>query len=231
MHSRSPLGVLFDLDGTLIDTADDLVAALFASCDMHQQARPDANAARKRVAYGGLGLIELAFGTREGATANAALDTLLTHYQRNIAVHSRLYDTLDLLLIEFGHAGIPWGIVTNKNIGLTTDLLAALNLKDDVHIVVGADSLPVRKPDPAPLLYAAGAIGVLPQDCIYIGDHERDMVAAKAAHMKCIGATYGYIDTGDNPSSWPADLLVSGPGDVRSALISLGVPLEAASSG
>lgn len=217
--------VLFDLDGTLIDTADDLVRALYEACDQLDQPRPPHDAARRRVAYGGRGLVELAFGANSGQKGDTALAILLDYYRDHIAEHSRLYEGLDVLLDTLDRNRVPWGIVTNKPIVLTHLLLAALSLDKRAKAIVGADSLPVRKPDPAPLLFAAGQLNVLPQHCVYVGDHDRDIVAAKAAHMRSVGASYGYIDDGDDPEDWQADKIIDHPWQLGDALVNLGLDM------
>ncbi|MEM7765305.1 MAG: HAD-IA family hydrolase [Pseudomonadota bacterium] len=217
--------VLFDLDGTLIDTAADLVAALYAACDRLGQQRPAYEAARRRVGYGGVGLTKLAFGDDWQPQHDEALQLLLEYYGDHIAEHSALFPGLADLLRTLDHAHVPWGIVTNKPQHLTLALLQALDMQDRTSCVVGADTLPVRKPDPAPLVYGAGLLGVPVQHCVYIGDHQRDIVAARKAHMHCIAAAYGYIDDGDDPQSWQADKIALLPTDITLCLDAFGIAL------
>ncbi|MEN7343587.1 MAG: HAD-IA family hydrolase [Pseudomonadota bacterium] len=224
MNDRAaPQAVLFDLDGTLIDTADDLVDALFAACAALSQPTPDRARARQRVGNGSVGLVKLAFGDQWSSRHDQAVEVLLSHYATHIAKQSALYPGLDDLLTQLDAAGVPWGIVTNKPEHLTHLLLNALGLHERTGCIVGADTLPVRKPDPAPLTFAAGILKTLPQDCVYIGDHERDMVAARAAHMRCLAASYGYIETDDDPYRWGADAVIDTSKDITSSLTALGM--------
>jgi len=200
--------VLLDLDGTLIDTAPDLVAALFATCDRFGVERPDHDRARREVANGGLGMIRLAFDQHEETTKKHAHTWFLDYYASHIAESSHVFPALDPTLNQLAE---PWGIVTNKPEYLTHLLLDALGLSQRVGCVVAADTLPVRKPDPAPLVFAAEQLGKAPGDCLYAGDHKRDIDAAHAAGMYAIAVGYGYNLKGDDPYSWGADSVCETP--------------------
>ncbi|MEM8547206.1 MAG: HAD-IA family hydrolase [Pseudomonadota bacterium] len=202
-------GVLFDLDGTLVDTAPDLVGALFAVCDGAGVARPDYATAARYVSLGGRGLVGLAFERHDKETQEAAYQSLLTHYAAHIAEASRPYAAWPAFLAALE---LPWGIVTNKPQRLAEQLLGALELPEP-GCIVGGDLLPLAKPAPDPLIYAAGRIDVLPQHCVYLGDHARDMEAARAAGMHALGVSYGYLLESDDPATWPADAVAASDGE------------------
>lgn len=200
--------VLLDLDGTLIDTAPDLVAALFATCDQFGVERPEQDRARREVANGGLGMIKLAFHAHDETAQKHAHAWFLDYYAANIAEGSHVFPAIATTLDQLAE---PWGIVTNKPEYLTHLLLDALGLSQRVGCVVAADTLPVRKPDPAPLVFAAEQLGKTPGDCLYAGDHKRDIDAAHAAGMYAIAVGYGYNLEGDDPYSWGADSVCETP--------------------
>lgn len=200
--------VLLDLDGTLVDTAPDLVGALHATCDMFGVPRLDSDAARRQVANGGLGMIQSAFAEHSLAQQQHAHAWFLEYYANHIAEHSSVFPGLAVVLDA---QPATWGIVTNKPEYLTHLLLDALNLTDRVGCVVAGDTLPVRKPDPAPLLFAAEQLGAEPTQFLYAGDHLRDVQAAQAAGMYAIAVGYGYNLVGDTPDAWNADAVCSTP--------------------
>lgn len=202
--------VLFDLDGTLVDTAEDLAAALWAACDRFERPRPPLAAARTAIGDGGPGLIRLAFGP-DAVEQEAALAHLLEHYAANIARHSRVYEPLGGVLEAMDASGMPWGVVTNKREALAQKLLGGIGVAPPRGCIVGGDTLPVSKPDPAPLRHAAGILGADPAGCLYIGDHKRDIEAGTAAGMRCVAVSYGYIGAGDDPYSWGAEAVADTP--------------------
>ena len=229
-HSR--YAVLFDLDGTLVDTAPDLVAALYAACDANDIARPPFEAARAQVANGGVGLVALALPDAPQAERDALRVEFLAHYTANVAHESVLYDSLAPLLEALDAASVKWGVVTNKPTQLSVALLDALGMLERCACIVGGDTLSVSKPNPAPLLYAADLIACAPTNCIYIGDHERDIIAARAAGMRSVGVGYGFLLDGDDPKTWGANKTIDQPHELAGALIALGLsPTQAGSIG
>ncbi|MGC9457274.1 MAG: HAD-IA family hydrolase [Halothiobacillaceae bacterium] len=205
--------VLFDLDGTLVDTAPDLALALNRlrlECNRpplpFEQIRP-------QVSNGAAAMVRVGFGLRPGQTGYRELRQRFLHlYLAEICRDSRLFPGLEAVLEELTARNLPWGIVTNKPGFLTTPLLAALALES--RVTVCGDTLPVKKPDPAPMHHAAGILKLPPEACLYIGDHERDIVAARAANMPSLGATWGYLDGERAPADWGADALIARPEDV-----------------
>nr|WP_298056105.1 HAD-IA family hydrolase [uncultured Halomonas sp.] len=205
MPMQMPQAILFDLDGTLVDTAPDLANATNALRAHHGLAPLPYNVIRSQVSNGGSALVTLALGLDTASIEHTlAREFLLDSYEQAVAVHSRVFSPLDGWLKEW-HAGQrPWGIVTNKPRRYTLPLLEALALQPGALLC--ADDLSVKKPAPEPLWEAARRLGVEPEQCWYIGDHVRDMQAAVAAGMTAVAVGYGYISEGDDYQQWPADL-------------------------
>ena len=207
--------VLFDLDGTLLDTAPDLAYALNALCVRHGRPALSFETIRPQVSHGGAALVRLGFGIDDSAPEFEALRLeLLDIYHANVARESRLFDGMEELLIALERAGLLWGIVTNKPGWLTTPLLGALGLDARPACVVSGDTLPERKPHPAPLLHAAACMAGAPARCLYVGDAARDIEAGQAAGMFTMAALYGYIPADEDPLSWNATAYVAAPPDI-----------------
>lgn len=201
--------VLFDLDGTLIDTAPDMAAALNRL--LLQENRPTLpfERVRSEVSKGSLALVKLGFGKEPTETRLRELQqAFLAMYAQALCVESRLFDGLDTLLQELEAGKIPWGIVTNKPAWLTEPLLQQLNLFHRCACVVSGDTLPRRKPYPDPLLLACKLMQKPPEECVYIGDDERDVVAGNAAGMHTLIAGYGYLGGDETPINWGADGMI-----------------------
>lgn len=208
-----PRAVLFDLDGTLADTAPDLAAAMNAvraSRDLeltpYELLRPVASA-------GARGLIGASFGLKPDDPGYEDLRVeFLNQYEANIAVHTCLFPGVPALLGRLEHRGIAWGIVTNKAARFTDKLVPLIGL-GHAGCVVSGDTTPHAKPHPAPLLEAARRIGVNPEQCWYVGDDLRDVQAGHAAGMATIAAAWGYCGNVE-PVSWNADALASTPAEL-----------------
>ncbi|ATJ82842.1 HAD-IA family hydrolase [Halomonas beimenensis] len=204
MSVSRPAALLFDLDGTLVDTAPDLARATNALRAHHGLPPLPYPAIRAQVSNGGSVLVTLALGLeRDHPEHEAARAFLLAAYGEAVAVDSRVFPPLDRLLVDWGGAGRPWGIVTNKPRAYAAPLVEALRLGPGALLC--ADDLPVKKPDPAPLLEAARRLGVAAGECWYIGDHVRDIQAARAAGMPAVAVGYGYLAEEDDYRAWPAD--------------------------
>jgi phosphoglycolate phosphatase len=211
--------VLLDLDGTLADTAPDLVAVLNRLLLEHGRPRMPYAIARNEVSNGALGLLRLGFGEGGDSGEREALRArFLELYARNVCVNSRLF--IDLKILYDSLPEIAWGVVTNKPEALTHPLIEGLGLSG-LACVVGGDRLPQRKPHPAPLLLAAAEIGVPPERCVYVGDAPRDVAAGRAAGMATIVAAYGYIRPGEPVAGWGADAVIRHPAELDGALASL----------
>ncbi len=213
----SAVGVLFDLDGTLVDTAPDLVAVLNELLHESGRVRMPFAIARNEVSNGAIGLLRLGFGE---LTVPAELDRLrarfLEIYRRNLCVRSRLFIDIETLFRE--NDEFAWGIVTNKPHAFTEPLLAQLGIAGRWGTIVSGDRLPQRKPDPAPLLLAARELDLPPGSCVYIGDAPRDVEAGRAAGMKTVAAAFGYIRPHEDPTAWGADFLVRQPHEISAVL-------------
>jgi 2-phosphoglycolate phosphatase len=213
--------VLFDLDGTLVDTAPDLVAVLNRLLVERGRTRIPYAIARNEVSNGAGGLLRLGLGGRATSDEIESLrPRFLELYAEDVASKSRLFIELDDL-DEVG-SRVKLGIVTNKPDAYTRPLLAALGLAERVGCVVSGDRLPQRKPDPAPLKLAADELGIAAARCVYVGDAPRDIEAGKAAGMATIAAAYGYIRPRENPFAWGADAVIRRPGDLDAALAAVG---------
>lgn len=197
--------VLFDLDGTLLDTAPDMIAVLNAlRTEEGLPALPYA-LARTQVSHGSTGLLTLAFPGVSGEAFEQLRRRFLGSYAARLAVETALFEGCEAVLQRLEKQRLPWGIVTNKPAFLTDPLLQAVQLSPRAGCVVSGDTLPQRKPHPAPLLHAAAQLGVDPSACLYVGDAERDVQSARAAGMRVVVARYGYLGPGDQPASWAAD--------------------------
>ncbi len=211
--------VLFDLDGTLLDTAPDLAWALNEVRRLHGDPPLDYVAIRAVVSHGSLAMTRLACGHPQDSEEFATFrQQLLDVYRDNLAARTCLFAGMSELLDEFDEHGICWGIVTNKPAWLTDPLLDQMQLRKRAATVVSGDTLAQSKPHPAPLLLAAEQTGSAVENCLYIGDAERDVVAGNAAGMQTMVALYGYLCAEDQPERWGADVLVESPAAIRAWL-------------
>jgi N-acetyl-D-muramate 6-phosphate phosphatase len=195
-------GVLFDLDGTLLDTALDMTEALNALRAEERLGALSNETVRCQVSHGGHALVRLGFGTLPADEHEAMRMRLLNIYRRQLAKHTRLFEGGDEMLTELERRGLAWGIVTNKPGWLTDPLLVEVKLNTRARAVVSGDTLSERKPHPMPLLHAAATMGIDPAQCVYVGDAERDMQAAQAAGMFAVVAGYGYLGDDDRADAW-----------------------------
>jgi 2-phosphoglycolate phosphatase len=204
-------GVLFDLDGTLLDTAPDMVDSLNAlRAEEHQPPLPF-EAVRNFVSHGSNALVRLGFENAEPERFEVLRARFLELYRTRLTLRTRPFEGIPELLETLERCGLNWGIVTNKPGWLTEPLLKDLGLYTRAASVVSGDTLAQRKPHPAPLLHAARQLGVEPGACLYVGDAERDVLAAKAAGMRVLVASFGYIREEERPELWPADAWVEAP--------------------
>jgi len=207
--------ILFDLDGTLVDTAPDLAFALNAL--LHEQGKPSLpyETIRPIASNGAGGLLDLGFGISGDDDILPALRArLLAIYQDNISRESRLFEGMHEVLSALEQANITWGIITNKPAFLTDPLIEALQLSHRAACVVSGDTTEFSKPHPAPMLHACELINLSPEQCIYIGDAARDIEAGKNANMRTVAALYGYLADTDDPDNWQADAVIKQPSDI-----------------
>lgn len=198
--------VLFDLDGTLADTAPDLIAAV--NRILIEEARPPLpdHALRPFVSKGGRALLSRAFPDLDEDAREPLLPRFLVAYAEALAVNTRPFAGIEPLLADIEARGWPWGIVTNKPEGLAVGVVAGLGWSTRAKALVGGDTLAVKKPAPEPLWLAASQLGVAPASCLYVGDDARDIEAARAAGMASVAALWGYREAHEDPRSWGASV-------------------------
>jgi phosphoglycolate phosphatase len=214
-----PDAVLFDLDGTLLDTAPDMVSALNVLCAEGNRPLIEYELARAHVSNGAAGLLRLMLADYDVERHRDLHRRYLEIYAGRLHHETRLFPTMAELLGGLEASRIPWGVVTNKPRYLTEPLLDRMLLLDRAAAVISGDSLPERKPHPRPVLYALETIGARPAASVYIGDASRDIQAGRAAGTVTIAARYGYIEPGQDPESWGADHVVRHPAELAALLL------------
>jgi len=221
--------VLFDLDGTLIDTAPDLAGTLNEMRRRRGLEPVPLAQVRPFVSHGARGMLTSGFGMKtDDPQFQAMREEFLQIYAENICVDSQLFPGMAELLRHLEERDIAWGVVTNKFERLARPLLEALDLSDRAAVIVGGDTCPRPKPFPDPLLHAAAEIGTDPARTLYVGDDARDVAAARAAGMPVVVAAYGYLGDGDPPSLWGADAVLDSPSAVLDWLVDRGLTQKAA---
>lgn len=208
--------VLFDLDGTLLDTADEFLAIIR---QMRQdRGLPDAplHLIRSTVSDGSAGMLCAAFSiTPEHADFAELRDDFLDRYQQQLAVYTRPFPGIPELLDWLDAEGLPWGVVTNKMSRFSIPLLAATGLAERCASLVCPDQVSHGKPHPEPLLKACAEMGVDPTRSVFVGDHLRDIQAGQAAGMRTVAALYGYLPAGDDPHQWNASFSIENAAALR----------------
>lgn len=219
-NARAMHGVLFDLDGTLIDSAPDLAGAANRLRADHGLPPLPLAQLRPMVGSGARGMVGVAFGVAPGDERFEPLrDAFLAHYEAGLLERTHPFDGVEAMLSALEAAGIPWGIVTNKATRFTTPIVAGLGLARRAAVVVCGDTTPHSKPHPEPLWHAARAMGLAPEGVVYVGDDLRDAQAAKAAGMAMVAATWGYLGVGESVHTWGADVLLDAPNQLTDWLI------------
>ncbi|MEE9494069.1 MAG: HAD-IA family hydrolase [Gammaproteobacteria bacterium] len=212
--------ILFDLDGTLLDTAPDLANALNHVLKKNGQPSLPFETIRSVVSHGGKALIKLGFDLPEQSDkAEQLRQQLLDHYQTNICVETRLFPGMESVLDTLESQHIPWGIVTNKPGWLTNPLTEKLQLTERAGCIISGDTCKHPKPHPASLLHAAEQIKTRPGQCLYIGDALRDIEAGKNAGMQTMAARFGYLSETDSIEAWQADFIINRPEDILEYLM------------
>jgi N-acetyl-D-muramate 6-phosphate phosphatase len=204
--------VLFDLDGTLVDTAEDLAEAI-NRCRQSRNLPPiPPPQLRPWSSHGARGMIRHAFGIDPSEPGYDELRAeFLDHYQSALSVHSRLYPGMDRTLAAIESSGRRWGVVTNKAGRFTLPLLQALNLEARAACVVSGDSVSAPKPDPAPIHHALQSCQVAADETVYVGDDLRDVQAGRAAGVLTVVAAYGYLSGATDLAGWGADHIIGQP--------------------
>ncbi|MBN3006137.1 phosphoglycolate phosphatase [Chromobacterium alkanivorans] len=204
--------VLFDLDGTLADTARDLGAALNRLLAEEGLPPQPYAAVRPIASHGARGLVSLGFGIdREHPRFEEYRLRFLDHYEHSFADETVLFDGVNGLIQGLMDKGLTWGIITNKPMRFTDRLVPSLPFIAAPAVTVSGDTVGVPKPDPRPMRYAAERIGIAPEHCLYVGDAERDIAAGRSVGMKTVLANWGYIADSDRPAEWGADIAIDHP--------------------
>jgi len=212
MSARPCDAVLFDLDGTLIDSAPDLAGAANDLRAVRGLSPLPFDALRPMVGAGARGMVGAAFGARPGdASYDALRDDFLALYAQRMLAHTRVFDAMLPVLDALERTGLRWGIVTNKLARFTEPIVAGLALRQRIGALVCGDTTPHAKPHPAPLLEAARQLALTPGRCIYVGDDLRDVQAGRAAGMATLAAGWGYLGDGLGVHDWGADAVLTAP--------------------
>jgi phosphoglycolate phosphatase len=211
--------VLFDMDGTLLDTAPDFIAVIQAMRQDKGLPPVAESTVRDVVSGGARAMIENAFEVDPASdTFEALRQEFLQRYQDNCAVHSRLYDGMLEILTDIESAGLKWGVVTNKPLRFAQVLMRELQLTERSAVLICPDHVAKSKPDPEPMLLACSQLGIPPASALFIGDDLRDIESGRAAGSRTVAVTYGYIHPQDNPRSWGADAVIDHPRELRALL-------------
>ena len=208
---------LFDLDGTLADTAPDIVRAFYRYCDQHAFARPDYETLRAKVSTGVISMLEMLYPQRPRESLKPEWDTVVSYYAEDLASETTLFEGVVELLDALDANGKTWGVVSNKPAHLTQPLLDALGIGARAACIVGGDTTPYKKPHPGSLLHATKLLSSSPANCVYVGDAEIDVQASRAAGMPVVIAEFGYAQYEDS-HLWGADALLSHPLDLLECL-------------
>lgn len=215
MGERSVRAVLFDLDGTLADTAPDLAYALNQTLIETGRSPLSLELIREVASNGSAPLIQLGFGdTLDEATFEQQRQRLLTIYRENLTRETTLMEGMEPLLHQLEQNAIHWGVVTNKPARFTNPLMSQLKLDQRAACIISGDTTAHSKPHPAPLLHACKILDLEPETCIYVGDASRDIEAGRRAEMTTIACRFGYLAREDQIESWNADAIIDHPKEV-----------------
>jgi N-acetyl-D-muramate 6-phosphate phosphatase len=210
-HSKIAPLVLFDLDGTLVDSAVDLWNAMNVILQQHGKAALLLSDLRPMVSKGARAMLSVAFPELSEADRLQHLQPFLDCYQAAVTEHSTPFADIEKVLLHIENQGARWGIVTNKPYYLAKEVVHSMGWTDRTAVLIGGDTLPRKKPDPDQLFHACELLNVHPNHCVYVGDDERDIVAAKNAGMKSVAALWGYREAHDDPMQWHADVMLNTP--------------------
>lgn len=209
--------VLFDLDGTLVDTAPDLIACLNKALAQFGYTEIAENKLKPFISFGAAEMIKHSVGNSVSQqTQEQILETMLNYYQNNIAEFSCFFSGISETLETIESLNLKWGIVTNKRERFTLPLINALKLNERAACVISGDTTANTKPHPEPLFTACSLAAVKPEECVYIGDAAHDIDAGNNANMKTLAAVYGYLKPDDTPDTWGADALIESPKQLTS---------------
>ncbi|HEY5970577.1 MAG TPA: phosphoglycolate phosphatase [Pseudoxanthomonas sp.] len=208
---RFPRAVLFDLDGTLLDSAPDMLATANRLRAALDEAPTTLAEIRPHVSKGSRAMLAAAFPRLGAAERDVMVPLFLDTYLEELGKHSVLFADIEAMLAALEADGAKWGIVTNKPEYLAREILPQLGWEERCAVLIGGDTLAEKKPHPLPLLVAAERMGFASHECVYVGDDERDIQAARAAGMPSIAALWGYRQDDEDPAEWGADMVLETP--------------------
>lgn len=213
-------GVLFDLDGTLIDSAPDLGAAADKMrTDRGLPSFPLENY-RFMAGAGARGMLDVAFSMKpHHQDFEMMKEEFFKNYEANLTARTYAFDGVMEMIDQINSSGLKWGVVTNKSERFTLPITQAMPLFNSAQTIVSGDTTPHAKPHPAPVIEAARQLGLAPGQCIYVGDDERDIVAGRAAGMATVAAAYGYLGASADTSKWNADAVIKSPAELLQFLL------------
>jgi len=206
--------MLFDLDGTLVDTAPDMIAALNVLRAQEGLSALDQSVLRCQVSNGSAGLIDHGMPQTDAQQRQKWIKQFLDLYEQKVYENSALFDGMGAVLQRLEQLNLPWGIVTNKPTFLSVPLLTQMGLIERLSTLVCGDTLEKRKPHPEPLLFACHQVGADPEKTVYVGDALRDIQSGQAAGCLTSVALYGYIESQDAPQQWQANQLIQKPNEL-----------------
>jgi 2-phosphoglycolate phosphatase len=212
--------VLFDLDGTLADTAPDLISSLNKALNEHGFDTVAPEIIKPFISHGALAMINASQPMISDQLKAEILETMLDYYQNNVAEHTVFFSGMADTLEAIEAQGLKWGVVTNKRERFTYPLMEALKLTQRAACIISGDTTDKPKPHAEPMLAACKQANVEPQECVYIGDALHDIIAGKNVRMKTLAAVYGYINPGDAPETWGADALIESPDQISTWIAS-----------
>jgi 2-phosphoglycolate phosphatase len=215
-HQNKIDALLFDLDGTLVDTAADFIEVLNAQRARHGFESLSEQAIRNSVSNGARALTQLAFGGKEGDVLfEQYREELLENYMQVVGIHAKLFEGMPEILQLCEEIKIPWGIITNKPRKFTEKLMLKLNLTSRCSIILCADDVSQPKPHPESMYIAAKQLKIDLHKSVYVGDHDRDIAAGNAANMITVAAEYGYIDSNSKLTDWNASHIIQHPSQLK----------------
>ncbi|RRV06975.1 N-acetylmuramic acid 6-phosphate phosphatase MupP [Pseudomonas sp. v388] len=211
--------VLFDMDGTLLDTAPDFIAIAQAMLADRGFPAVDDKLIRDEISGGAKAMVAATFAMSPNEPEFEALRLeFLDRYQQGCAVHSRLFDGMETLLADIEKAGLIWGVVTNKPVRFAEPIMQQLGLAERSALLICPDHVTRSKPDPEPLILACSKLDLDPASVLFVGDDLRDIESGRDAGTRTAAVRYGYIHPNDNPDHWGADVVVDHPLDLRKVL-------------
>ena len=221
MKFENVQAVLFDLDGTLIDSAPDLGAAVDKMRVARGMTSLPLSYYRPMAGAGSRGMIGLAFGwTPDHPDYEQLKEEFFVNYESCMTERTFAFEGVAQLIQSLVHLNMPWGVVTNKSKRFAEPLTQGMSLFETAAVVISGDTTPHAKPHPAPLLEAARRLGIAPEACVYVGDDERDIVAGHAANMKTVAATYGYLGAHSDVEKWRAHAQIHSPSELLNLISS-----------